>query len=95
MRPCLFLMCLMLAALLCACSTKWENPGAGDKAQTKALLQKDSDECNLKAGEEYPLDKRRQARSTTSAWRTRGGPSATGRSVSAGDDFRTGVSVHG
>ena len=61
MRPYLFLMCLMLAVLLCGCSTKWENPNAGDDAQTKVQLRKDSDECNLKAGEEYPLDKRRQA----------------------------------
>ncbi|MDD3311948.1 hypothetical protein [Pseudodesulfovibrio sp.] len=60
MRPFL-LICLLLSLLLAAsCSKQWSNPESGDKRQSEAKFKQDSLDCDVKAGERFPLDKRRQ-----------------------------------
>jgi hypothetical protein len=64
MRPALLSLCLacLLGACLFAsgCATQWTNPDIQDSAQTKSKFQQDSQECDLMAGEQYPLDKDKQ-----------------------------------
>ena len=60
MRPFLFALCLLTAFAAFGCSKQWTNPDAGDKRQSEAKFKQDSLDCDVKAGEQYPLDKRRQ-----------------------------------
>ncbi|WP_419786606.1 hypothetical protein [Pseudodesulfovibrio sp.] len=61
MRPYLLILCLLsLLLLTAACSAQWTNSDIEGNRERKAQLKQDSLDCDVKAGEQYPLDKRRQ-----------------------------------
>jgi len=60
MRPFLFALCLLTALAASGCSKQWTNPDSGDKRQSEARFKQDSLDCDVQAGEQYPLDKRSQ-----------------------------------
>jgi len=61
MRPMIFTLCLMFAILLMTgCARQWENPDITDSKQAEYRFDKDSTDCSILAGEQYPLDKDKQ-----------------------------------
>lgn len=62
----LFISILMASTLLLAtlaltgCAKQWDNPDIQNKQQAAAQFETDSVKCEVAAGEEYPLDKRKQ-----------------------------------
>ena len=51
----------MLAVLmLSGCAKQWDNPNIKNEHKAAAQFESDSVKCEVLAGEEYPLDKRRQ-----------------------------------
>lgn len=59
--PVLTISILMLAALtFSGCAKQWENPNVQNKHKAAALFETDSVKCEVAAGEEYPLNKRKQ-----------------------------------
>ncbi len=58
MRPTLFILSLLFAALLMTgCARQWDNPNITDSKQAEYQFDKDSTDCSIEASEKYPLDK--------------------------------------
>lgn len=53
--------CLILAAfILTGCAKQWSNPDIKGKQRSEVEYSHDSTQCDVIAGEQYPLDKRKQ-----------------------------------
>ena len=57
----LFIFTLMLSSLfLFGCTKPWTNQNITNKQQSESQFEKDSVNCEVMAGEKYPLNKNRQ-----------------------------------
>ena len=59
--PALVISAFMLTALMFfGCAKQWDNPNVQNKHKAAAQFESDSVKCEVMAGEEYPLNKRKQ-----------------------------------